>query len=109
MTLGMRIAKLRKSKDLTQEQLAELLNIGKSTLAMYETDKREPASEVLIKIADFFNVTIDYLLRGDVRPQDEIIKGETHEFLERISKLGELEREILKNRVDDLIKKLEQL
>jgi transcriptional regulator with XRE-family HTH domain len=109
MSLGMRLAELRKSRDLTQHELADKLNIGKSTLAMYETDKREPSSEGLIAIADFFGVTIDFLLKGDPRPQEQIIRSETQEFLKRINELDELQRAILKQRVDELINKLKEI
>lgn len=60
--LGKRIANLRKDKDLSQAQLAKFMNIGTSTLGMYETGKREPNTEILSKIADFFDVSVDYLL-----------------------------------------------
>jgi len=63
-TFGERLAKLRKERGLTQKQLAKHLQISKSTLAMYETNKREPDFETLIFISKFFEVSIDYLLMG---------------------------------------------
>lgn len=53
---------LRKSKGLTQVQFAEIFNISSGTIAMWETNKRVPDTSMLIKIAEFFNVTVDYLL-----------------------------------------------
>lgn len=53
---------LRTSRNYTQEELSKLLNITRSSLGMYETGKREPDYETLEKIADFFNVDMDYLL-----------------------------------------------
>lgn len=55
------IIKLRKEKDLSQEQLAKELNVSKSTIAMWETGNRCPSAEMYDQIADFFNVDIDYL------------------------------------------------
>ncbi|MBS6195435.1 MAG: helix-turn-helix domain-containing protein [Clostridiales bacterium] len=53
---------LRTSSGLTQAEIAEKLNISKSTISMYENGNREPDFETLEEIADFFNVDIDYLL-----------------------------------------------
>lgn len=53
---------LRISSGLTQIEIAQKLGISRSTIGMYETGAREPDFETLEKIADFFNVDIDYLL-----------------------------------------------
>lgn len=54
--------RLRNSCGLTQAEIAEKLGISRSTIGMYETGAREPDFDTLEKIADFFNVDIDYLL-----------------------------------------------
>ncbi|WP_258359981.1 helix-turn-helix domain-containing protein [Moorella sulfitireducens] len=61
-TLGERLAALRKEKALTQAEVARRLNMGQSTIAMYERNKRSPDAETLQKLADFFQVSIDFLL-----------------------------------------------
>lgn len=53
---------LRKSNNLTQDMLAKKLGLSRSAIGMYEKGSREPDYEILEKIADFFNVDIDYLL-----------------------------------------------
>ncbi len=53
---------LRKSNNLTQEDLAKALKVSRSTIGMYENGSREPDYETLESIADYFNVDIDYLL-----------------------------------------------
>lgn len=53
---------LRKERGYTQETLAKALGISRSTVGMYESGKRTPDSEDLEKLADFFNVDVDYLL-----------------------------------------------
>lgn len=70
MTVGERIADLRKHRGLSQYQLAKLLNIATSTLGMYETGKRKPNVEMLEQIAEFFNVSTDYLLGRDPKEDD---------------------------------------
>lgn len=62
MNIGERIAQLRKSRSMSQFQLAKTLNIATSTLGMYETNKRKPNMEMLEKLADFFGVSVDFLL-----------------------------------------------
>ncbi len=54
--------RLRLAGGLTQTEMAEKLGVSKSTISMYENGNREPDFETLEKIADFFNVDIDYLL-----------------------------------------------
>lgn len=54
--------RLRVSAGLTQVEIAEKLKISRSTIGMYETGAREPDFETLERIADFFNIDIDYLL-----------------------------------------------
>lgn len=72
MNIGERIAQLRKSRSMSQFQLAKTLNIATSTLGMYETNKRKPNMEMLEKIADFFGVSIDYLLGRETTDKPDI-------------------------------------
>jgi transcriptional regulator with XRE-family HTH domain len=58
----LRLKDLRMKKDKTQEDTAKELNIGRVTYCRYETGEREPDLETLQKIAQYFNVTTDYLL-----------------------------------------------
>jgi len=65
---GGRLAALRREKGLTQAELARSLNMGQSTIAMYEKNQRRPDPETLERLADFFQVSVDYLLgRTDSR------------------------------------------
>ncbi|MFA5450186.1 MAG: helix-turn-helix transcriptional regulator [Clostridia bacterium] len=62
MSVGETITLLRKEKGLSQVEFAVSLNLDKSTIAKYETDKILPSVPMLIKIAQFFEVSTDYLL-----------------------------------------------
>jgi len=67
-SLGKRIKELREEKGLSQIELAKLLNISNTTLSQYETNQRVPSDEIKIKLAEFFNCSVDYLLgRTDIR------------------------------------------
>ena len=57
-----RIKDLREDRDLRQTDVAEATGIDQRTLSNYETGKTNPDSFALIRLADFFNVSIDYLL-----------------------------------------------
>ncbi len=61
-TFGKRLKFLRMEKGLTQVQLAEELNVDKSTIAKYETDKIEPSLTMLKVLSKYFKVRSDYLL-----------------------------------------------
>ncbi|NWL88666.1 XRE family transcriptional regulator [Paenibacillus sp. 79R4] len=57
-----RIRDLREDKDLTQQQLADYLNISQATYSRYESGNLDVPSSVLIKLSEFYNVNIDYIL-----------------------------------------------
>lgn len=58
---NLRLRELRTSRKLSQQNLADYLNISKSSVNMYERGEREPGLDTLEAIADFFNVDLDYL------------------------------------------------
>ncbi len=58
----MRLKQLRKAKGLSQQRLATDLNTNQNTISRYETGERQPSIDELIRIADYFNVSVDYLL-----------------------------------------------
>ena len=68
--IGKRIQKLRKEKGLTQEELAEHLNISTVHLGKLETGKRGCSLDILIDIAVFFDASLDYLALGKVRENE---------------------------------------
>jgi transcriptional regulator with XRE-family HTH domain len=62
MIFGKRLAALRKEAGITQKQLYTFLKMGDSAISSYEIGKSIPDYELLIEIAKYFNVSIDYLL-----------------------------------------------
>ncbi len=69
--IGKRLTKLRKDADLTQQQLADKIYISRDTYAQYETDRRSPDYGTLNKIADYFQVSTDYILGRSENPHQE--------------------------------------
>lgn len=58
----MLLKELRKRQGLTQQEMADALNMSRENYNRYETGKRSPSLEVLIEIADHFSVSLDYLV-----------------------------------------------
>lgn len=59
-----RLRELRTKRNLSQQQLADILKINRSTYARYELGETQPDLDLLAKIADFYEVTTDYIIRG---------------------------------------------
>ena len=64
----MRLKELRKSRNISQVRLAIELNISQNSISRYETGEREADYKTLIALADYFNVSIDYLLERTENP-----------------------------------------
>jgi transcriptional regulator with XRE-family HTH domain len=109
MTFGKRLLRLREARGIDQAKLGEILNLSKSTISMYEKDQRSPSPETIVLIAEYFKTTTDYLLRGDTRAQDEIIKEEVNDFLEEYNNLSEFQQKILMERIEELTNWLKQM
>ena len=65
----MRLKELRKEKNISQLKLALDRSMNQNTISRYETGEREADYKTLIKIADYFNVSIDYLLERTDNPK----------------------------------------
>ena len=65
----MRLKELRKSRNISQVRLAIELNISQNSISRYETCEREADYKTLIAMADFFNVSVDYLLERTDNPE----------------------------------------
>lgn len=62
MTLGTKLKNLREDLDLRQIDVAQKVNLGQVSISKYESDINEPDLTVLVKLANLYNVNIDYLL-----------------------------------------------
>ena len=69
MNFGENLQKLRKEKNISQEQLAEELHVSRQTIGKWENGVTYPETECLIQISDFFEVSIDTLLKETVTEQ----------------------------------------
>jgi transcriptional regulator with XRE-family HTH domain len=62
MKFGSILSDLRNKSNITQKELANILGVSRGTIGMYEIGQRDPDTETLKKLAQYFNVSIDYLL-----------------------------------------------
>ena len=62
---GSRLKELRIDAGLKQSELAPVFNVSKTTICQWETSKQEPSLEDIVKIAEYFHVSADYLLGID--------------------------------------------
>lgn len=99
--IGKKIQELRKSRNLTQEDLSERLGISRSSLSLYEINKREPDGDTLLKIVDYFNVSLDYLFDREISQNDIIYDNSSLCDHSLFTQLSQNEQELLEifNRV----------
>ena len=61
LDVSQRLKELRKSRDMTQEAVAKEIHVSRPTYTEYELGKKRPSLETLVKLADFYKVSLDYL------------------------------------------------
>lgn len=90
--LNERIKRLRKEKGLTQNQLADQLGVTDKAVSKWEVGEANPDISLLVKMAQLFDVTVDYLLTGVspekevvVSPKEMLIKTDDSKYLEKVS------------------------
>ena len=107
---GYRLKQLREDMKLKQDELADALSISPSAVGMYERDERDPNDELTLKIANFFNVSTDYLLgNSDIkRPITLNLTENDIKFIQNIKKLDETNKMIIRNTIDALFDKQEK-
>lgn len=93
MAFAEKLKALRHEKNMTQEYVAERMNVARSTIAGYETKNRQPSHEKLSAFANLFHVTIDYLL-DDEEPsyitddESRTMPYDAQELLKRFRRLS---------------------
>lgn len=84
-SLGGKLRDLRESKNITQTELAKNLNMTQGAYTRYENNARQPDYETLKKIANYFNVSIDYLLSNE---NDKTVEQEAILLKNEMDKMG---------------------
>lgn len=106
MLLGVRIKALREEKGLTQNELAKMLNVTKSTISYYENNKRVPIVSNLHDLARVFNVSYDYLMGNDsfeiaedsdTKKYGMYMANEEIEFIKEVRKNSKFHEKVIEN------------
>ena len=92
---------LRKGKGLTQEQLAERFYVSSRTVSRWETGSNMPDLEVLIELADFYDVDIREIIDGERK--SEIMDNETKDTLKKVAEYAAEEKKKIKNRLINML------
>lgn len=111
MDFDVRLKELRTAQNLTQNELGNLLHISRATIAGYETKNKQPDYEKLCAIADFFNVSTDYLLgRTNNRqaPDSLALSPDQQNLLELYNQLSERFQGQLQERAKILLEQQEK-
>ena len=95
---GKRIQLLRKQKGLSQEELADKLNVSSNTVAKIECGLRRPSVDCVVDLVNFFDTTVDYIILGE-----EIKKERNYDFLireidDKVEQLLALKENLLKEK-----------
>lgn len=72
MNIGEQINNLRKQHGLSQDDFANLFNVSRQTISNWENSKSYPDLEMIIKVSDYFKISIDELLKNDVQTVKKI-------------------------------------
>lgn len=91
--LADKIKRLRKQKNLTQKQLAEMIGVKNTIISFYEVGDRIPSPEIIVKLASVLHVSTDYLLGLDKKESIDV------------SDLKESDRDLIRSLVDSLREK----
>ncbi len=107
MSFGKNLAKFRKQRGLTQEQLVKLSGVGISQIRRYETDKSTPSLDATIKLVKAIGVSIDEMVfdKTTAIASNKIIDRELLEQFEMISYMDEEERNLVKKILEGVIVK----
>lgn len=88
----MRLKELRKQKHISQTDLAKALNMKQTTISSYEKGKTQPPIEVLIDMANYFNVSLDYLLERQYENKIDLasLSKTKQNIIKMVTQLNEL-------------------
>ncbi|MFC5403732.1 helix-turn-helix domain-containing protein [Cohnella soli] len=106
MSMGERLRELRLRRKISQEEVAKHIGITRSAYSHYEINNRQPVYETLIKLASFFDVSLDYMIGGAAsKPKpDNDASAESNEILSLIQHMSQDQRKKSLHLISDLIR-----
>ena len=98
--IGSFLKELRKEKNLTQEQLAEALNVSGRTVSRWETGSNMPDLSILVELADFYDVDIREIINGERK--SEKMEKDLKDTLEQVAEYSNTEKKSLKKKMIEI-------
>ena len=99
MEFAEKLITLRKSRELTQEQLAEQLNVSRQSISKWESGQVIPEVEKIVELSKVFDVTVDYLLKpseiDELSVKTEILEQQQKQMLVREQKRTQISKKIM--------------
>lgn len=130
MTIGERIKELRKERKISQAELAKNINVSPGNVGDWERGKAKPGADALVSLMEYFAVSADWLLAGKDNAENKshkeitveessstrknidsdvsILTEEERSLVLSFRHFDELDKELVKNTVDSLLKRLEK-
>ena len=91
----------KNGKKISQQKFAEHLGVSRSTVSMWEIGSSQPDNDTLIKIADFFGVTTDYLLGTKEKPS--LLTADDARLIKKYHRLSDANKQVVLNLIDSLL------
>ena len=103
------IKKLRQEKNMSQKELANKLQVAQNTLSYWESGKYEPDIDTIIKLSEIFNVSIDYLIKGENCPcsckkKNILLTVREHILIDDFRELNKEGQDKCLSLIDDIVK-----
>ncbi len=106
MNIGEKIKKLRLERNISQAKLGEIIGVHEKHISRYERGISHPSAEILKKMAGFFEVSIDFLLKDDSSIHDNLNNSNNLlEYFEEANRLGEEDKHVIKGVLEAIIYK----
>lgn len=104
-----RLKKLREGKNLLSKELAKIINVEPATITNWEKGKRSPKEDMLIKLADYFDCSIDYLLGRTDDCRSIVYSGKLHNQTIEIEIDKGYPHELTAKEVENIIRQLDSV
>ena len=101
MQIGHIIAKQREKKGINQKELASILNVSSGAVGLWETNKRCPSLEILVKMADYFNISMDVFFVMDRKNNNfvplelKVVSDKCQKMIEYFNEMNEESQDII--------------
>ncbi len=103
MSIGEKLKQLRKRKNISQQELAEILEVHPKHISRYENNASRPSIDALLKLRDLFHVSLDYLVTDAESNEIQIHDKELKKYFEAVEKLNEEDQKVIKKVIEAML------